>query len=103
MFIQHSQDEKVSAGEGVLMHSDSRFAHHGGDLYLAFNFRHVTRLAGIFLRIVAVLPFEIRHLLREEAEEFTARAKRFGVQRMAGGAQGGVANMSGSSRAKATS
>src|ERR1700694_194790 len=57
------------------------------------DFRHVTRLAGALARIVAVQPFQIRHLLRKRADLLAVRAQSPGYERMARAAHCGVPNM----------
>src|ERR1700687_2574548 len=57
------------------------------------DFRHVTRLAGVLARIVAVQPFQVRHLLRKRADLLAVRAQSPGYERMARAAHCGVPNM----------
>src|SRR5712664_46656 len=57
------------------------------------DFRHVTRLAGALARIVAVQPFQVRHLLRKSADLLAVSAQSPGFERMAGAAHCGVPDM----------
>src|SRR5438874_11793427 len=58
-------------------------------------------LAGIFVDVIAMLPFEKGNLLREQAELSAAGRERFGVERVAGGAESRIANVRFLSRTKA--
>src|SRR6266403_2500636 len=57
------------------------------------DFRHVTRLAGALARIVAVQPFQVRHLLRKRADLLAVSAQSPGYERMARAAHCGVPDM----------
>ena len=57
------------------------------------NFGHVTRLAATTARIIAMQPFDIRHLLRKSADLFSARPESLGLQSVTGAAQRRVANV----------
>src|SRR5262249_23313961 len=103
MQIEHLRDQEIPACKSVLMHAASQRAHDCCDWSFAVDFGHVTGLAGALLWVIAVQPFEVRHLLRKEPQVLAARPKRFGVQRVAGCAKGRVTNVSRLSRAEAVS
>src|SRR5260221_14722532 len=90
----------MCANERVLPDSLPEHAEDGGDGRVSLDLRHVTALAAKFARIIAIQPFEVRHLFREGAGFLATRRKRRGVQRVAGGAKRGIVNMSGFRGAK---
>src|ERR1700737_4870170 len=55
--------------------------------------RHVAVLAGLLVRVVAMLPLLEGYLLRELHEMLTVRAKCRGVERMATAAETGIAHV----------
>src|ERR1017187_3487469 len=79
----------------MAVHALARLAVDGGDSDSFLDFRHVAGLAGFALRVVAVQPFEIGHLLGEGAGFAAARAYRLCLEGVAAAAKGGGADVVG--------
>src|SRR6476646_3485188 len=84
------------------MHAFTRLTVESRDRHRFFYFRHMARLAGIYLWIGAVQPFLKRHLLWKIADLFPTRPPRCGDERMAASAQRCVANLTSLDREKAS-
>ena len=85
--------EEVGAGEGVEAKSLVRRAVEQGIGSGTGDGGHVALLAGLLVLVVAVEPFNVRHLLRETACRFSCGVERGGVERVAGSAEAGLAKM----------
>jgi hypothetical protein len=91
--VEHPGHEEVSALEGVAAHVPTwvgKDPRHGG---LPFHHGHVAVLAGGVPGVGAVLPFQVRRLLRELSHLLTVRVQGVGEQGVAAGAELGALNV----------
>src|SRR5438132_792283 len=71
--IEYTLHKKVGGNELVLMHTFARLAEEGCDRHFLLHFGHVTRLATAPAWIIAVQPFQERHLLGKRGNLFSAQ------------------------------
>ena len=79
--------KKLPPTERVAAHILPLLAEDRGNPRLLLDDRHMAMLAALRLFVVAVLPFEERHLLRQPADGLAVRSEGGRVQRVAGRAQ----------------
>src|ERR1700719_3071487 len=95
MILQHSFHNEIRSNEYVAVHALARWTvkrRHGHRLVYA---RHMTILASLLGRVVAMLPLLERHLFRELRELLTVFPERSSEQRMAAPAKTRVTNVVG--------
>src|SRR5712671_4590192 len=93
MILQHPFHNEIRSNKRVPVHALAWLAVQRRYRYSLVHHRHMTVLARLPSRVVAMLPLLERHLLRELRQLFTLRPERRSVQRMAAPAKTRIAHM----------